>query len=291
MSPIVKKKPEKYKMPAKYVLLIITFVCSLTMLITFGANVIKGPINGVVGVTIVPFQEGISSMGRWIGKRRDEIVQIRTLLDENARLKDQVALLTEENTVLQQDKYELHKLQALFKLDEQYNKYEKVGARIIARDSGNWYASFVIDKGTKDGLDVDMNVIADGGLVGRITTVGPNWARVTSIISDDSNVSGMTLATEDNLIVSGDLKEMADGCITFTKLVDSQNKVAVGDKIVTSNISDKFLPNILIGYISEIKRDSNNLTKSGLLLPVVDFEHLSEVLVITDKKQTIEAME
>ena len=291
MSPIVKKKPEKYKLPGKYVLLIITAVCSLTMLITFGVNTFNGPLNGVVGYTIVPFQEGISSMGRWANQRKDEIVQIRTLLDENTKLKEQVAQLTEENTILQQDKYELHKLQTLFQLDEQYGAYEKVGARIIARDAGNWYSSFLIDKGSKDGLKEDMNVIADGGLVGRISSVGPNWARVLSVISDDSNVSGMTLATEDNLIVSGDLKEMADGCIVFTKLIDSQNKVVVGDKVVTSNISDKYLPNILIGYISEIKKDSNNLTKSGLLIPVVDFEHLSEVLVIVDMKELPEETE
>ena len=291
MSPIVKKKPEKYKLPGKYVLLIITAVCSLTMLITFGVNTFNGPLNGVVGYTIVPFQEGISSMGRWANQRKDEIAQIRTLLDENTKLKEQVAQLTEENTILQQDKYELHKLQTLFQLDEQYGAYEKVGARIIARDAGNWYSSFLIDKGSKDGLKEDMNVIADGGLVGRISSVGPNWARVLSVISDDSNVSGMTLATEDNLIVSGDLKEMADGCIVFTKLIDSQNKVVVGDKVVTSNISDKYLPNILIGYISEIKKDSNNLTKSGLLIPVVDFEHLSEVLVIMDMKELPEETE
>lgn len=291
MSPIVKKKPEKYKLPGKYVLLIITAVCSLTMLITFGVNTFNGPLNGVVGYTIVPFQEGISSMGRWANQRKNEIVQIRTLLDENTKLKEQVAQLTEENTILQQDKYELHKLQTLFQLDEQYGAYEKVGARIIARDAGNWYSSFLIDKGSKDGLKEDMNVVADGGLVGRISSVGPNWARVLSVISDDSNVSGMTLATEDNLIVSGDLKEMADGCIVFTKLIDSQNKVVVGDKVVTSNISDKYLPNILIGYISEIKKDSNNLTKSGLLIPVVDFEHLSEVLVIVDMKELPEETE
>ena len=291
MSPIVKKKPEKYKLPGKYVLLIITAVCSLAMLITFGVNTFNGPLNGVVGYTIVPFQEGISSMGRWANQRKNEIVQIRTLLDENTKLKEQVAQLTEENTILQQDKYELHKLQTLFQLDEQYGAYEKVGARIIARDAGNWYSSFLIDKGSKDGLKEDMNVVADGGLVGRISSVGPNWARVLSVISDDSNVSGMTLATEDNLIVSGDLKEMADGCIVFTKLIDSQNKVVVGDKVVTSNISDKYLPNILIGYISEIKKDSNNLTKSGLLIPVVDFEHLSEVLVIVDMKELPEETE
>ena len=130
-------------------------------------------------------------------------------------------------------------------------------------------------------------MIAGGGLVGRITAAGPNWSRVTSIISDNSNVSAMTLATEDNMIVSGDLQLMAEGVIPFSKLVDSQNAVNEGDKIVTSNISDKYLPNILIGYIHTINRDANNLTKSGYITPAVDFEHLSEVLVITDMKQQV----
>ncbi len=214
-------------------------------------------------------------------------MQIRTLLEENARLKEEVAALTEENTLLQQDKYELNELRELMALSEQYGEYHKVGARIIGRDSGNWFSSFLIDKGTEDGLALDMNVIAGGGLVGRITSVGPNWAKVTSIISDNSNVSGMTLSTGDNLMVSGDLKLMADGCITFSQLMDSQNAVVEGDKVVTSDISDKFLPNILIGYINSISRDSNNLTKSGLITPAVDFEHLSEVLVITDMKQSV----
>lgn len=288
MSPIIKRKGERFTLPGKYLLFILTAVCTILMLITFGTDVFNRPLNAVVGYVVVPFQQGIGAMGSWLSNRSGELVQIRSLLEENARLKEEIAALTEENTILQQDKYELNKMRELFELDEQYAQYNKVGARIIARDDGNWYSAFVIDKGEKDGLAVDMNVIAGGGLVGRITSVGPNWSRVTSIISDDSNVSGMTLATEDNLIVSGDLELMAEGCISYEKLVDSQNKVVVGDKVVTSNISDKYLPNILIGYISSINKDSNNLTKSGQLIPVVDFEHLSEVLVITDRKQVIE---
>lgn len=257
------------------------------MLITFGTDVFNRPLNVVAGYVVVPFQQGIGKLGGWLSNRSEELVQIRTLLDENAALKEQVAALTEENTLLQQDKYELNTLRSLMDLSEQYSEYPKEGARIISRDSGNWYSSFIIDKGYEDGIGVDMNVIAGGGLVGRITSVGPNWARVTAIISDNSNVSGMTLSTQDNLIVSGDLQQMADGCITFSQLVDSQNMVKEGDKVVTSDISDKYLPNILIGYISKIDKDSNNLTKSGLIIPAVDFEHLGEVLVITDLKQTV----
>lgn len=274
-------------MPSKYLLLILTILCTLLMLITFGTDVFNRPLNSAVGYVVVPFQQGIGKVGEWLSKRSDELVQIRKLLDENAALREQVAALTEENTLLQQDKYELNNLRDLMDLNEQYGEYNKVGARIISRDSGNWYSSFLIDKGSDDGFAVNMNVIAGGGLVGRITSVGPNWARVTSIISDNSNVSGMTLSTEDNLIVSGDLKLMAENCISFSQLVDSRNLVTEGDKVVTSNISDIYLPNILIGYISSLDKDANNLTKSGRITPAVDFEHLGEVLVITDRKQTV----
>lgn len=274
-------------MPGKYLLFILTAICVCLMFLTFGTNVFNKPLNTALGYAVIPFQQGISKAGEWLSRRSEELVQIRELLDENARLKAEVAALTEENTLLQQDKYELNQLRALMELDEQYGDYKKIGARIISRDSGNWYSSFIIDKGSDDGLCENMNVIAGGGLVGRITATGPNWSRVTAIISDNSNVSAMTLATGDKMMVSGDLQMMAEGVITFSKLVDSKNVVVEGDKIVTSDISDKYLPNILIGYIHTINRDNNNLTKSGYITTAVDFEHLSEVLVITDLKQVV----
>ena len=208
--------------------------------------------------------------------------------EENEKLKQQIDELTVENTLLQQDKYELNNLRQLFDLNDEYSQYEKTGARIIARDAGNWFHSFVINKGTEDGLQLDYNVIADGGLVGRIVDIGPNWAKVSSIINYNVNTSGETLSTSDNLIVSGDLELMGEGMIRFQNLVDSADQVVVGDKVVTSNISDKYLPGILIGYISSINTDSNNLTKSGTLTPAVDFEHLEDVLVILELKQTVE---
>ncbi|MDE6701950.1 MAG: rod shape-determining protein MreC, partial [Acetatifactor sp.] len=249
MSPIIKRKGEKFTLPGKYLLFILTAICVCLMFLTFGTNVFNKPLNTALGYAVIPFQQGISKAGEWLSRRSEELVQIRVLLDENARLKAEVAALTEENTLLQQDKYELNQLRALIELDEQYGDYEKIGARIISRDSGNWYSSFIIDKGSDDGLCENMNVIAGGGLVGRITATGPNWSRVTAIISDNSNVSAMTLATGDKMMVSGDLQMMAEGVITFSKLVDSKNVVVEGDKIVTSDISDKYLPNILIGYI------------------------------------------
>ena len=74
--------------------------------------------------------------------------------------------------------------------------------------------------------------------------------------------------------------------ITFSNLEDSEDKVSTGDSVVTSNISDKYLPGLLIGYVTDITEDNNNLTKSGKITPVVDFKHLQDVLVITQLKET-----
>ena len=288
MSPVVKRKGERFTIPSKYLLFVLTCLCTVLMVVTISTDVLNKPLNTAVGYIVVPFQQGISNVGGWLSRRSEELVQIRQLLDENQRLKEQVDELIVENTLLQQDKSELVRLQELYKMDIQYDAYKKVGASIISRDTSNWYSSFVIDKGEEDGLKRDMNVIADGGLVGRITTIGPNWAKVTSIIADNANVSAKILSSSDTMIVSGDLETMKEGVIRFGQLIDSANVVAQGDKIVTSHISDKYLPNILIGYVYSIQDDSNNLTKSGYLSPAVDFEHLEEVLVILDMKEELE---
>ena len=287
MSPIVKKKGEQFTLPGKYLLFILTILCTGLVILTLSTNLLSAPISAVGGFLIVPLQDGISKAGSWLNTRSEELVQIRSLISENEALKAQVDELTIENIKLQQDRYELTNLRELYELDSQYDDYDKVGARIIAKDSGNWFHSFVINKGSEDGLMIDMNVMAGSGLIGRIVDVGPNWSKVMSIIDDNSNTSGMVLSTSDNLIVCGDLELYADGVICFEKLIDSADRVVEGDKIVTSNVSDKYLPNILIGYISNINVDSNNLTKSGTITPAVDFEHLEEVLVITELKQTV----
>ena len=287
MSPIIKKKGEKFTLPSKYLLFILTVICVALILLTFNTNFLKGTSGTVLGYMFVPFQKGITTVSTYLNDRAQELERVRELIAENEALKQQVNDLTIENTTLQQDRYELINLRELYALDAQYTEYDKVGARIIAKDSGNWFHSFVIDKGADDGITLDMNVIAGQGLVGRIVDVHDSWSKVTAIIADTSNVSGEVLATEDKLVVSGDLELYSQGSIRFAQLVDSDNAVKEGDKIVTSDISEKFLPGILIGYVSTINQDANNLTKSGTLTPAVDFEHLSEVLVILETKQVI----
>lgn len=156
---------------------------------------------------------------------------------------------------------------------------------MIGKDTGNWYSTFLINRGSSDGIAVDMNVIADGGLVGIVTETGAHWATVRSIIDDSSNVSATVTSISQNCMVTGDLQMMDDGKIRFIQLTDKEDQVQEGDKIVTSSVSNKFLKGILIGYISEVSTDANKLTKSGTIIPAVDFNDIQEVLVIKELKQ------
>ena len=277
----IKNQP---RLPGRYVLIILSLVCLLLLGIERFTDT-GGPLRIVANYTVVPMQKGISYVGMWISDMSDNFETMKEMRKKNEKLQQKVDALTIDNTRLRQEQYELERLRELFKLDENYSDYEKVGARVVANNGSNWFSDFTIDKGTNDGIKVNCNVMAGSGLVGTVTEVGPDYARVRSIIDDASNVSAMILSTSDTCMVRGDLSLMSDGRLRFEKLANNDNKVEVGEQVVTSHISNRFVQGLFIGYVSEVEVDASNLTRSGYITPAGDFSKLQEVLVITKTKE------
>ena len=278
------KKKNQTSAANRYLLLGLSLFCILMMVLSSFSDKVSGPFKVFANYTVIPLQQGINQIGGWLGDMSDNFETLQQLRTENEKLQEQLHTLTTENSNLQEERYELERLRELYQLDQNYSDYEKTAAHVIGKDSGNWFSTFTIDKGSDDGIAVDMNVMAGSGLVGIVVDVGPSWAKVRSIIDDSSNVSGMVLSTSDRCIVSGDLSLIDEGQIRFEQMENNENQVSVGDQIVTSYISDKYLQGILIGYVSEVTVDSNNLTRSGYITPAVNFKDLQEVLVITTTK-------
>lgn len=277
------KIKKQSSLSSKYWLMILVAVCLLLLGIEQYIDG-GGPLRFVGNYTVVPMQKGISYVGRYLSDISDNFDTLQDVREEKDALQAEVDELTIENTRLRQEQYELDRLRELYKLDANYSDYEKIGAHVIANNGSNWFSDFIIDKGSNDGVKVDCNVLAGSGLVGIVTEVAPDYARVRSLIDDASNVSGMVLSTSDTCMVRGDLKLIADGRLRFEKLKNNDNVIEVGEQIVTSHVSDRFVQGLFIGYISEIEVDSNNLTRSGYITPAVDFSKIQEVLVITTTK-------
>ena len=288
MKEPVGKKPARREntiIPARILLCVLAAFCILLMFFSFRVRQIRAPFRAFADTILAPLENGVSAVGSGI---HDRLVNRRTmeeLRSENEQLTEELKSLREERNQFLTQQRELAELRDLFDLDSQFASYETTGARVIAKDSGNWYHSFIINKGEKDGLGLDMNVLAGEGLVGRITDLGAHWARVETIIDDNISVAGMILSTSANLMTEGSLQLYEEGLLSFGYLVDPDRMVVNGDRVVTSNISNKYLPGLLIGYVSEIHQDPNNITSSGTIVPAVDFSSLGNVLVITTTKQ------
>ncbi|HCH81609.1 MAG TPA: rod shape-determining protein MreC [Eubacterium sp.] len=279
----MKKKVSSF-MTSKYILIVLTAVCLIFISTSFFTDRLVAPLRSAISMVVVPLQKGMNNLGLWTYDKYTTLQEISVVLDENKELKSKVDDLTEENNQLRQDTYELSRLRELYQLDEKYTGYTKVGARIIEVTADNWSKAFKVDKGSDDGIKKDMNVIAGGGLVGIVTEVGKNYSIIKTIIEDNNSVSGMLIDTNETCIVEGDIEQSDSGLVKLTHF-KSDITVRDGDKVVTSNISDKYLQGILIGYAKDVTPDSNNLTQSGYLVPAVDFNNLQEVLIITEMKK------
>ena len=269
----------------RHTFIVLAVICILLIVATSFSSSANNNLRMGVNTALMPVQKGFNYLGRVIFDGGANVIHLAKVEAENEKLKEQVDTLTEQNTRYQLQLTELEECRRLLNLKEQYPKYDMIGANVIGKNSDNWYKTIQVDRGSFDGIEVNMNVIADGGLVGIVTAVTPTTSTISTIINDNRNVGAMGLRSKDSCIVSGDLTLYHDGLLGLSKIA-KEDDIESGDKIVTSNTSDLYVPGLLIGYADSLKVDANNLTKSGYLIPVVDFSHLESVLIITTLKDS-----
>ena len=283
-------KNKRKQMKPRYVLWLIIVLCLLFIGVSLKNNGEKLNIQNGISSLILPMEKGLNSIGEWIGKQKEHSRSVNDLLAENEALKQQIEQLNTKISSMENNLSELDSLRGLLKMKEVYPDYDMVGARIISKDAGNWYNNFIIDKGSNDGIKKDMNVIYDNGLVGIVSDVSANNATVRAIIDDTSSVSGMLSKSTELCIVNGDLKLYQDGLLDV-EMISKDAQISAGDEVVTSYISDKYLPGLVIGYISDVSMDSSNLSQNARITPKVSFDNITNVMVITQLKADLVASE
>jgi rod shape-determining protein MreC len=267
--------------------------------ITSGQRIIR-----VWGLTVADFvQSPVTTVSSAISNYFGSIASLRSAQTENDELKQKVQELQVEIKGKEELTAENDRLKSLLDLKET-SKYKVLPARIIGRDPSAWFDSSVINRGSLDGVKLNMPVVTDGGLVGRITAVGPLTAQVDLITRDKSGVGGVIgeIGSSTALgVVSGsskrDLLEM--------RYVSGSTDVQIGQTVFTTAQDGIFPAGLKIGEIVDIKSGSatephqifikagarlNSMQEVGVLLyeppQKPDFEqHLSNSSKDTKKKK------
>lgn len=278
---------KKKDISPKYLLIVLSAICIGLIVLTSVNPSVMHTFKGFFGFFIVPVQEGADGVGEWISSRAKLMNDIEELEDENAKLKEQINAYQSEIERNEAELSELYELRELSGLGDLYPEYDMTVARVFSSNSSQWFNEFYINKGLNDGIYEECNVISSSGLVGIVTESYGNYAKVRAIIDDSSVVIGEIGSNGTICTISGSLTTSEDGLLYATD-IDKNANIEIGDRVITSNVSDRFFYGLTIGYVKEITDDPNNITKSCAIVPAADFTDINDVEVILDRKQEVE---
>jgi rod shape-determining protein MreC len=238
-------------------------------------------VNNVIITVMRPFKfvtnsvaHGLTSVGNFFSPSKD-------LRAENEELKKENETLRKDNTDLIGVKAENTRLTQLLNFKNAHPHLNLVAAKVISRDLGDFKDTILIDRGSDDGIKVNMSVITGSGLVGIIDGVYGNISKVMLINSPKTRIGGMNLRGDSR--VAGIVNGVAGRNLSLEMRNMARNAdLLPGDTIVTSGYSGYHPAGLIIGNIEEVQMDPGGLTKVATIAPAVNFNHLEEVMVVTN---------
>lgn len=229
------------------------------------------PVISVASTTVNTISDGVET----VLNIPSLIRQNEALTEENLYLKDENLML---NDIISRSDYLRNEYELLNNTD-----FNVVKANIIGK-SAELNDKYLIDKGSLNGINTSNTVILGiqssenvivEGLVGKVEEVGDNWSKITLIIEEDNNISFTNVRTQEGGIIN-----LTDGNILDGYMFNSQSDIIADDRVYTSGLGEVYAPRIYIGRVSNVINDEENLQKNISIVPAVDFDKLSSVLVI-----------
>lgn len=256
---------------------------SLFLLVLIGLSrsfpIFPETVGRYISVPFAPVQKVISMGANKVEDALSFFRNVQDVKNENEDLKLQINNLEKENRELKEFREENKDLRKALNIKDQFASYEPVGANIIAKNSGNWFDTFTIDRGSKDGVARDYPVITSDGLVGRVSQPNSISSKVEALIDKNTVISARISQKGDLVRVRGDI-EFRDMGVCIMDRIPPEADIVVGDVVETSGIGGIYPRGIQIGKVKEIRKASDQINKYAIIEPAVDFRRLDEVIVL-----------
>lgn len=229
---------------------------------------------------VMPIQNGITYIKNKISGNSTFFQDISNLKAENEQLKEENSSLEKQLRELENIKSENETLKEYLDLTEKYGEYKTIPAYIINKDISNYAKTIVINIGSNDGVEENMTVIGDEGLVGHVISVTESTAKVQTIIDTSSSVSASMSTTKEAIVCKGTLEEKS---ALKAMYIPTESNIIQGDSIETSGLGGIYPKGIHVGTVKKVVTSQNIIDRYAIIETAVDFDKLDSVLVITNK--------
>jgi len=235
-------------------------------------------IRSIVQMVAYPFQRGASSVGNGVTGFFGSLGELRRASVENQQLRDQVRQMQAELRDSRQQVAEAERLEKLLDLKAK-SGYETVAAQVIARDPSMWFDNIVIDKGRWSGVEVNMAVVAPGGIVGRVVSTSP-WGAQVMLITNEKSGAGAVVGQLGQSNALGSIKGLGESGLLEMRYVSALEKVQVGDAVITTGQDGIYPSGYNVGAVVEANPGSATQTQAIRILPTAGLDRLKEVAVL-----------
>ena len=201
-------------------------------------------------------------------------VDLRHAREENLELREKVDQLTAERNNALERAAELGLLRMQLALPAR-PQYRELAANVISRNASLWFRRLTIDRGTLDGVKRDMPVATAGGIVGRVISVGPNFAMVQVITDKHAGVGAMLQSSR----AMGEIRGL-DNDRCELKNISTSEKVEVGESVVTTGLDRIYPKGLLVGTVESIEADPNAPWHKIVVKPAAPVDRIEHVLVL-----------
>ncbi len=259
--------------------IIITVIVLILIVIFSNGESNSSFFENVASNLVMPIQNGLTYLKNKLSGNNTFFTDINNLKQENEELKDKNSELEQSLRELENIKTENNTLKEYLNLTEKYGEYKTVPGYVINKDISNYSKTIVINIGKEDGLEENMTVIADQGLVGHVISVTENTAKIQTIIDTASSVS-CTMSDKDTIVCKGTLD---DNSTLKAMYIPTEANVIQGDSIETSGLGGIYPKGIHVGTIQKVENTQNITDRYALVETAVDFNKLDTVLVIVNQ--------
>ncbi len=259
---------------------LVVFVLAVGGLFALGPSGTQRAQTSFLGV-IAPFLKTGSDLERKITAVRQGLKTLQEMEAENKRLSVSNKELQAVNQTLRDLETENNRLRVAMHYRERA-AFQLVPARVIARDASSWWNTIKIDRGTADGLESDMPVLTESGLVGKTTTVAEHAASVLLISDENCKVASSIEGTREQGIISGERSSGTSQPALCMRFLSKSANLQPGQKVYSSGVGGVYPAGVFIGAIKEFR--ARELDGYATLLPAVDLTTLEDVFVVLGRK-------